>query len=311
MTQQEAFVGIDVSKNQLDVAIWPTGEIFHVTNDRQGRADLVRRLKRQPAGAIGLEASGGYERAVLKALLDAGLPARRVNPLRVRQFARACAIMAKNDRLDALVIARFVATVPQRPIERNPAAEALAELVTARRQLCDELTRVHNQATHATQAVVQRLAKRRVRQIEAEMLLIDKTIAQSVANDEAMAHKNRLLQSVPGVGPVFSHTLLAMMPELGCLSNRKVASLLGVAPFDCESGTFKGQRRIFGGRQPVRDVAYMAAMVAGSHNPILKTFRQRLLAAGKKPKVVIVAIMRKLITILNAILRDNRPWAHA
>lgn len=311
MTQQEVFVGIDVSKQQLDVAIWPTGEAIHVANDRQGRADLVRWLKRQRAGAIGLEASGGYERDVLKALLDACLPARRVNPLRVRQFAKALGIMAKNDRLDALVIARFVATVPQHPVVRNPAAEALAELVTARRQLCDELTRIHNQATHATQAIVQRLAKRRARQIEAEILLIDKAIAHSVANDEAMAHKDRLLRSVPGVGPVFSHTLLAMMPELGNLSNRKVASLLGVAPFDCESGTFKGQRRIFGGRQPVRDVAYMAAMVGGSCNPSLNAFRQRLLDAGKKPKVVIVALMRKLITILNAILRDNRPWSHA
>jgi transposase len=311
MAQQDEFVGIDVSKSFLDIAIWPAGEKFKLANDRQGRADLVRRLRRRPACAIGLEASGGYERDLLNALLDAGLPARRVNPLRVRQFAKACGILAKNDRLDAQVIARFVATVPQRSVERNPAAEALAELVTARRQLCEELTRAQNQAEHSSQTMLKRLAKRRTDRLKVEILLIDKAIAQAVASDEQMAHKNNLMRSVPGVGPVYAHTLLALMPELGTITNRQAGSLLGAAPFDCESGIFKGQRRIFGGRQAVRDVAYMAALSASRCNPVLKTFRQRLIDAGKRPKVVLVAIMRKLITILNAILRDNKPWNYA
>jgi transposase len=311
MAHQTRFVGIDVSKGFLDIEIWPAGERLQVTNDRPGRAELVRWLKRRSIDAIGLEASGGYERHVFNALLDAGLPARRVNPLRVRQFAKACGILAKNDRLDAHVIARFIATVPQRPVQRNPAAEMLAELVTARRQLCEELTRAQNQAEHATQPVVTRLSKRRATRLRAEILLLDSAIAKAVAANGQIAHKNDLLRSVPGVGPVFAHTLLALMPELGTLTNRQAASLLGVAPFDCESGAFKGQRRIFGGRQPIRDVAYMAALVAGKHNPILAAFRQRLLDAGKKPKVVIVALMRKLITILNAIIKHDQPWAFA
>ena len=313
MAQQEAeaYVGIDVSKAWLDVATWPVGEAVRFANDGAGWKELVGRLRRQRVAAIGLEASGGYERGVLRALVDAGLPARRVNPYRVRQFAQACGVLAKNDRLDARAIARFTASVPQRPVLRSRAAEALAELVTARRQLRDELTRAGNQSEQAGQAVVRRLAARRARRLEADLLLLDKAIAAAVAADQDMAGKNRLMQSVPGVGPVFAHSLLALMPELGRLTGRQAASLLGVAPFDCESGGFKGQRRIFGGRRNLRDVAYMAALVASTHNPALKAFKDRLRAAGKKPKVVLVAVMRKLIVTLNAIIRDNQPWQHA
>lgn len=311
MTQKDVFVGIDVSKEHLDVAIWPAGETLQIANDREGYAKLVRRLRRLEVTAIGLEASGGYERGLFNALLDAGLPARRINPWRVRQFAKACGILAKNDRIDALVIARFIATVPQRPVERNPAAETLAELVTARRQLCDELTRATNQAQHATQTLLKRLARQRANRLKADILLLDKAIANAVANDAHMARKNSLMRSVPGVGPVYAHSLLALMPELGTLTNRQVAALLGVAPFTCESGAFKGQRRICGGRRALRDVAYMAAMAASTFNPTLKAFSQRLRNAGKKPKVALVAVMRKLITILNAMLRDNQKWQHA
>lgn len=308
MAQCEVFVGIDVSKAVLDVAIWPDGESFQVGQDREGRQALIRRLKRLAVSVVGLEASGGYERPVMKALFDAGLTVRRVNPWRVRRFAEACGVLAKNDRADAKIIARFVATFPDEPTRPNPKAEKLAELVTLRRQLTDELTRAKNQAAHAGMALIRRLAERRMHRLKLDILVLDKAINAFVAEDPDMARKNALLRSVPGVGPVFAHTLLALMPELGSLTNRKAAALLGVAPYDCESGQFKGQRRIFGGRQPVRDVAYMAAIVAGQKNPILKEVRTRLLAAGKKPKVVIVAIMRRLITILNAILRDNTPW---
>lgn len=311
MAQEKVFVGIDVSKERLDVAIWPIGEALEVRNDRDGLRELIRQLRRLPAEAIALEASGGYERRPLRALLDAGLPARLVNPLRVRQFAKACGILAKNDRLDAVAIARFVAAVPQRPVQRSRTTEALAELVTARHQLTDELTRAKNQAQHSGQPVIARLAKRRIERLKADLLLLDKTIATAVAADAELARKNELMRSVPGVGPVFAHSLLALMPELGSLTNRQAASLLGVAPFDFDSGAFKGQRHIFGGRRDLRDIAYMAAMVATSSNPIFKTFSDRLRAAGKKPKVAIVAVMRKLITTLNAMLRDNLPWRYA
>jgi len=304
MTQEKRFVGIDVSKERLDVAIWPTGEAFQVGNDRDGWRDLVRRLERLEVGLIGLEASGGYERGALRTLIEAGLPARLVNPWRVRQFAKACGILAKNDRLDAIGIARFVATVPPRPTVRSRALDDLAELVTARRQLCDELTRAANQAEHASQAIVTRLAKRRIRQLKTEILLLDKTIAHAIATDEELSRKSALMRSVPGVGPILTQSALALMPELGSLTNRQAASLLGVAPFDFESGTFKGQRRIFGGRRELRDVAFMAAMIACRCNPVFKAFSQRLREAGKRPKVAIVAVMRKLI-VTNIVSLDG------
>lgn len=272
---------------------------------------MVRALRRRGPAAVGLEASGGYEREPIKALLDAGLPVRRLNPLRVRQFAQALGLMAKNDRIDAEAIARFVATVPQRDLARDPAREALAELVTTRRQLCDELTRCTNQAAHACQPVVRRLAARRVARLKADILLLDKAIAEAVAADERIARRTALLRSVPGIGPVTAATLEAFLGELGSIENRQAAALVGVAPFDRDSGAFRGQRRILGGRKPVRDALYMAALVGGTCNPILAAFKQRLAAAGKPPKLILVALIRKLVTVLNAILRDDRPWTHA
>jgi transposase len=311
MAQESVFVGIDVSKARLDVAVLPEAESFQVANDREGRAELVRRLGKLKPEAIGLEASGGYEREAIKALSKAGLPVRRLNPLRVRQFAQACGLLAKTDRIDALLIARFVATLPTREAERNEAVERLAELVTARRQICDEITRASNQAEQTTQPLLRRLARRRIDRLKGDLLVLDKALQAAVQADPELAGKDQLLRSVPGVGPVFSQTLLALMPELGRLTNRQAAALVGVAPYAFDSGVMRGQRHIFGGRKAVRDVAYMAALAAARHNPVLKAFRQRLIAAGKKPKVAIVALMRKMITILNAILRDRLPWAPA
>lgn len=312
MAQEGVFVGIDVSKARLDVCVWPNGalggEALEFANDGKGIRALVRHLARLEPAAIGLEASGGYEREALAALCTAGLPAHRLNALRVRRFAQGCGIMAKNDRIDASVIARFLACVPQRETLGDPAAAALSELVTARRQLVEDLTRCTNQAGQTVQGVLKRLAVRRIARLKADILLLDRAIAEAVAADDGLAHRSRLLRSVPGVGPVLAHSLLALMPELGGLSRRQAASLVGVAPFDCESGTFKGQRRIAGGRKPLRDAAYMAALVAGQHNPVMKAFRQRLADAGKPPKLIIVAIIRKLITTLNAMIRNNQPW---
>jgi transposase len=298
-------VGIDTSKDWLDVEILETGERFQVSNDAAGWAELVRRLKGHRLTAVGIEASGGYERGAIRALLKAGLPVRRLNPLRLRRFAQACGIKAKNDRLDAAVIARFVATLPTRPVEIDPAVERLAELVGARHQLSDDLTRARNQLEQATNPLVLRLGRRRLVQLKAQIMLLDKQIAATVAADPALAHKDRLMRQVISVGPVFSHTLLAFMPELGRLTRAEAASLLGVAPFDHDSGKLKGQRCIWGGRQNVRNVAFMAALSAATHHPDLKAFHQRLRDNGKKPKVAIVAVMRKLITILNAVIRND------
>lgn len=260
---------------------------------------------------VGIEASGGYERPLMKALFAAEFTVRRVNPLRVRRFAEACGVLAKNDRLDAWIIARFVATVDGRPAEHRPQIDKLAELVTARRQLVEDLTRAENQAEQVTDPTVKRLARRRIQQLANHILLLDKTIAAFVANDADLARKNQILRSVPGVGPVFAHTVLGLMPELGQMTGRQAGGLLGVVPYDFDSGKYKGQRRIFGGRQSVRDVAYMAAIVAGQRNPVLKVVREKLRTAGKKPKVIIVALMRRLISILNAMLRDNTQWSAA
>jgi transposase len=312
MAQYELFVGVDVSKDWLDTALWPATRSARFANDRAGRSSLVRWLKGlEGLAMVGFEASGGYERSLRKALFDAQLPARRLNPVRVRRFAQALGILAKNDRNDALVIARFTAGLPSLADERNKAAEALAELVTARRQLCEEATRASNQARHADQPILQRLARRRAERLTKDIQLLDEAIAKAVAADPDLAAKNALMRSVPCVGPVFSHTLLGLFPELGKLTGRQAAALLGVAPFDHDSGLMKGQRHISGGRRPVRDVAYMAALVAGTHNPALAAFKQRLQKAGKKPKVIAIAIARKLITILNAILRDGKAWAQA
>jgi len=308
MTQTELHVGIDVAKDRLDVAILETGELFAVDNDEAGHAALVERLSGCGIGAIGLEASGGYERAVLKALWQKGLPVRRINPHRLRQFARAAGVNAKNDRLDARVIARFLATLPVHPVEFDPSLEVVIELVTVRRQLRAELSRVNNQLEHVRDAALKRLAKRRASRLSADILLLDKRIAQAIAADPAMAHRNSLLRSTPSVGPVLSATLIALLPELGRLSNRRIAALVGLAPFDHDSGKLKGKRCIWGGREPVRNVLYMAALSAGVHNPVFAAFRQRLRAKGKEAKVAIIAVMRKLITTLNAMIRDDKPW---
>ena len=187
----------------------------------------------------------------------------------------------------------------------------MTELVTARRQLHAELGRVNNQLEHVRDTALQRLAKRRATRLHADILLLDKRIAQAIAGDRSLAHRDRLLRSTPSVGPVLSATLIALLPELGRLSNRQIAALVGLAPYDHDSGKLKGKRSIWGGRESVRNVLYMAALSAGVHNPVFATFRRRLRENGKLAKVAIVAVMRKLITTLNAMVRDNKPWSPA
>jgi transposase len=308
MTQSAVPVGIDVAKDRLDVALGPTGPGFVVDNSPAGWKALQQRLTGLQVSAIGLEASGGYERGVLRALLTAGFSVRLINPFRLRQFAKALGVFAKNDRLDARVIARFLAQMPTRAAVRHPAAERLAELVQARRQLSEELVRLENQSAPVADALLKRLLKRRRARLRADLLLLDKRLAEPIAADAALAARARLLRSVPGVGPVLAATLLALLPELGSLSRQQIAALVGVAPFDHESGKFQGERRIWGGRAGVRSALDMAALSSSHCNPVLQAFHARLKAAGKRPKVALVAVMRKLITTLNAMVRDGREW---
>jgi transposase len=308
MAQITPTVGIDVSKERLDVAVYPSGEAFSVDNDAAGWRLLVRELKTIGMRAIGIEASGGYERGVVKALLKADLPVRLINPWKLRQFAKAAGLLAKNDRLDAHANAWFVATLPARPPRHDPVLEHLAELVTVRRQLVDACQQIANQSELLRDRELARMQARRIRQLEADIERLDRRIDQAIAAVPALAARYKLLCTVPGVGPVLAATLIALLPELGSVPNRQIAALVGVVPYDFDSGKMRGLRCIFGGRAVVRRVLYMAAQAAAIWNPVLRAFKKRLRDDGKKPKVAIVAVMRKLITILNAMVRDDAPW---
>jgi transposase len=312
MAQDALVVGIDVSKAVLDVVILPLGEVVRLANAASGWRKLIGRLRGETVAVVAFEATGGYERGLLKALNAARLAAARVNPARVRDFAKACGTLAKNDRLDALMIARFAQTLPPRLTRPDPVVEAMAELVTARRQISEDLTRTGNQADHAASAVLKRLFQRRLRALQTELKLINLEIAKLVASQPELVRKNALLRSAPGVGPVTSSTLLGLLPELGQLAARPIASLVGVAPYDHDSGTLKGQRCIWGGRQAVRNALYMAALAAiRTNGSNFQAFYQKLIKAGKKPKVAIVAVIRKLATTLNAMLKHDQPWQPA
>jgi transposase len=305
-----SFGGIDVSKDRLDVMILPEERRSSVSNDASGWAMLVKQLRGSSIAAIGIEASGGYERGVIRALLAAGIPLRQVSPFKLRQFARASGVLAKNDPIDARMIASFVAIMPTRPAQRQArAAERLTEMLAIRRQLSAEKIAAENASRLLEDVMLQRLSRRRSGRLSADIDMLDKRMLEIVATDDALVHRYRLLCSMPGVGPLLACTLIALLPELGCMSRKQVAALVGVAPYAFESGTMKGRRCIWGGRAHVRQVLYMAAMSASNWNPVLKIFHYRLKAAGKLPKVVIVAVMRKMITTLNAMVRDDVAWA--
>ena len=305
-----SFCGIDVSKDSLDVVLLPEQQCLLVRNDAAGWVELVKQLRGLPIAAIGLEASGGYERGVMRALLAAGMPVHQINPFKLRQFAKASGILAKNDRLDARVIASFIAIIPTRPAQRHPPAiERLTEMLTVRRQLSDEKIAAQNASAMLEDPMLLRLSRRRIGRLAADIDMLDSSLVEIVLADVALAHRYRLLTSMPGVGLVLACTLIALLPELGSMSRKQVAALVGVAPYAFESGKLKGKRCIWGGRAPVRHVLYLAAMSASNWNPVLKTFHNRLKAAGKVHKVVIVAVMRKMVTMLNAMVRDDVGWA--
>ena len=305
-----SFGGIDVSKDRLDVMVLPEEQCASVSNDAAGWEKLIEQLRGSSIAAIGIEASGGYERGVMRALLAAGMSVRQVNPFKLRQFARASGVLAKNDPLDARMIASFVAIIPTRPAQPFARAiERLAEMLAVRRQLSSEKVAAENASRLLEDAMLQRLSRRRIRRLAADIDLLDERMVEIIATDGALAHRYRLLTSMPGVGPVLACTLIALLPELGRMNRKQVAALVGVAPYAFESGTLKGRRCIWGGRAHVRQILYMAALSASHWNPLLKTFHNRLKAAGKVPKVVIVAVMRKMITMLNAMVRDDVVWA--
>jgi len=306
------FVGIDVAKAELVVSVRPTMERFTVANDERGVRTLVERLRAIGPELIVLEATGGYELLGVAALAAAALPVVVVNPRQVRDFAKATGQLAKTDRIDADILARFADVV--RPAVRViPDAEAqeLEALLARRRQLLEMLQAERNrlgQVFGKGKRLVRKSLKAHIAFLERELRMTDTDLGEMVKNSPAWRERDELLQSVPGVGPVLSRTLLADLPELGRLSRREIAKLVGVAPLSRDSGTMRGRRFVQGGRATVRAVLYMAALVATKRNAVIRGFYQRLVAAGKPKKLALVACMRKLLTILNTMVRMRTRW---
>lgn len=309
MTSQNLFVGIDVSKTRLDTALRPTSQTFADANDDDGIAVLIARLVAQKPALIVLEATGGYEMPLVAALQVAGLPVAVVNPRQARDFAKAVGRLAKTDRLDAAILAHFAEAV--RPALRpaaDPQVQHLDALLSRRQQLLGMRVMEGNRLGTATDAAVRAGLERHLTWLETELDEAERQLAAAVRASPAWREKDKLLQSVPGIGPVASQTLLAALPELGRLAGRQVAALVGLAPFNDDSGMRQGERHIRGGRAVVRRALYMAALSAVRHNPVFRVFRERLAVRGKRPKVILTAVARRLLVIANAILRSGRPW---
>jgi transposase len=303
------FVGIDVSKNRLDVAVWPGGESFAVGRNGAGIDELIARLQARPPMLVAVEATGGFETIVAAGLAGADLPVVVVNPAQVRSFAGALGKRAKTDPIDALVIARFAeATRPQLRVLPDATTRLLADLVARRRQIVEMIAAESQRARRVSNPRMKKSIARLHKALEKELSELDDDIGDHVRGSPAWAEKEDLLASVPGIGPTIARSLIAELPELGTLDRRQIAALAGLAPWTRQSGQWRGKSFIGGGRASVRRVLFMGAMVAARFNPQLKLFRDKLVAAGKPKLVAIIAVARKLLTILNAILRDKTPW---
>jgi transposase len=303
------FIGIDVSQARLDIALRP-GAPFSVPHDDAGIAVVVDQLRRLSPTLIVLEATGALETALTSALVAAALPVVVVNPRQVRDFAKASGQWAKTDRLDAQTLAHFADVM--RPTPRplpDEQARALTALLARRRQLVEMLTAEKNRLLTAP-ATIRKSLRTHIAWLERELAHTDTDVAETIRQSPAWREKEELLRSVPGVGPVLASTLLAQLPELGTLTHKQIAALVGVAPLNRDSGTLRGQRTVWGGRAQVRAVLYMNAVVAARFNPVIRTFYQRLQTAGKAKKVALTACMRKLLVILNAMLKHRTPWRH-
>jgi transposase len=303
------FVGIDVAKDRLDVHLRPSGESFTVARDGEAVAALVERLRALAPALVVMEATGGYETVVASALGAAHLPLAVVNPRQIRDFGRATGKLAKTDRLDAAAIAHFAEAIrpPTRPIA-DAQAQALGELVARRRQVIEMIVAEGNRRRRASQRRVIRAIERHLALLQSELSELDSDIDQAIRKTPAWQADADLLAGVPGIGPATVRTLIAELPELGRLTRRKIAALAGLAPINRDSGTRRGRRTIAGGRPAVRAALYMAALVASRANPVIAAHYKKLRAAGKTGKQALTACMRKLLVILNAILRDRKPW---
>jgi len=304
------YAGVDVSKAHLDVAVRPTGERYSVANDPKGIDTLVGRLEEAgPPELVVLEATGGFERLAAMALAASGIPVAVVNPRKARDFAKATGTLAKTDRLDAYVLARFAEALKPEP-RALPDEEAvlLSEILDRRRQLIGMLVAENNRLSAIVSGPVKKRIRTHVGWLEKELKRAERDLEEVVEASPAWRENEVLLRSVPGVGPTLARTLLAELPELGSFTHKRLCALVGVAPFARDSGRMRGKREVWGGRARVRTALYMSAMVASRHNPLIREFYERLVEAGKPKKVALVACMRKLLSILNAMMRDRTPW---
>lgn len=305
-----AFVGIDVAKAELVIAIRPSGERWALANEGAGIQALVQRVRDHAPTLIVLEATGGYERAAVAALAAAQRPLVVATPRQVRDFARATGQLAKTDRIDADILALFAERVRPAPRARpEGAAQALDALLTRRRQVLEMLMAERNRLEHAVPAVGRGITQH-IRWLERQLHDVDRDLDDTIQTSPVWRAKDNRLRSTPGVGPILSRTLIGERPELGALPRTQIAALVGVAPLARDSGTLKHKRLIWGGRAPVRAALFMAALVGTRCNPVLRAFDRRLLAAGQPKKVALTACMRKLLTILNAMMRTNTTWRH-
>lgn len=308
MTPVRPFIGIDVSKHQLDLAVRPSGPGLSVANSAQGITTLIRHIQPLAPTLVVLEATGGLERALVRGLVDASLPVIVVNPRRVRDFAKATGQLAKTDKLDAQILARFAEVVQpalRAPLDRP--TEEVAMVLTRRRQVLDMLLSEKNRLGTAPPRFQERI-QTHVTWLTTELARVESELDEMIRRSPLWCEHEDLLRSVPGVGPILSRTLLAELPELGTLNRKQIAALVGVAPFNRDSGTLRGHRRIWGGRAAVRTTLYMATLVAKTWNPLIKSFYQHLRRRGKPAKVALVACMRKLLTILNAMMKTRTRW---
>jgi len=309
MTETETYVGIDVSKARLDVAIVPGEQTWSVANDDGGITELVDKLKGLTPKLVLLEATGGLERRVLARLVGGGQPAMAINPRNVRDFAKALGKLAKTDRIDAIILGRFAQAVrPELRAIADEQSQELQTLLTRRRQVVEMITAERNRLFATDLPKTRRTIKEHIEYLQKSLNINDYDLDQSIKQMPVWLEKVDLLESMPGVGRVTATTLVALLPELGTLGRKQIAALVGVAPFNRDSGTLRGRRAIWGGRAAVRAVLYMAALTSARWNPAIRALYQRLKAAGKPSKVALVACMRKLLTILNAMLRSRTPW---
>lgn len=307
-----SFVGIDASKDRLDVHVLPSGEAFAVARNGDGLAVLNRRLGALGVATIGLEATGGFETVAVASLAGAGLPVVVINPAQIRAFARALGQRAKTDPIDAAVIARFVqATRPEQRRLPDAQTRTLADLVARRRQIVAMIVAERHREKRVTLRRIRRSIGRLLAALEKELGELDQELDETVRGSPAWRRHEDLLKSVPGVGPIIARTLLAELPELGTLDRRQIAALAGLAPWTRQSGTWRGRSCIGGGRASIRAALFVGALTAIRHNPTLKAFAQRLRDAGKPKMLTLIAVARKLLTILNAIIREQKPWLPA